>query len=138
MIWHFFILIGIYRSWCPSGRKSNNCIPEKVGSVIQAPSPNRSRTMSGSYYFKTNKVLCIQSHPNTYLISNVNWPTSIKACMSVIIIAIEVLQNKSVLTSYLSQQFKYMIFHKFICILCMYLLRIYSGTYNVTSVQLAW
>lgn len=25
--------------------------------MIQAPAPNRSRTMSGSYYFKTNKVL---------------------------------------------------------------------------------
>lgn len=45
----------IQRSWCPSGRKSGNYIPDKVGAVIQAPSPNRSRTMSGSYYFKTNK-----------------------------------------------------------------------------------
>lgn len=25
--------------------------------MIQAPAPNRSRTMSGSYHFKTNKVL---------------------------------------------------------------------------------
>lgn len=40
------------RSWCPSGRKSGHFIPEKVGDVIQKPAPNRSRTMSGSYYFK--------------------------------------------------------------------------------------
>lgn len=39
------------RSWCPSGRTSGNFIPQKVGDVILKPAPNRSRTMSGSYYF---------------------------------------------------------------------------------------
>lgn len=41
----------LFRSWCPSGRKSGNFIPQKVGDVILKPAPNRSRTMSGSYYF---------------------------------------------------------------------------------------
>ena len=41
----------LFRSWCPSGRTSGNFIPQKVGDVILKPAPNRSRTMSGSYYF---------------------------------------------------------------------------------------
>lgn len=52
------------RAWCPGSRNRGDCIPTKVNPVIQSPTPNRSRTLSGSGRLESSKVSLIMILPS--------------------------------------------------------------------------